>query len=739
MAVDNELGREQLEMLAGVFRAEAVEHIKGLAESFFALEEGRGDEDELLARAFREAHSLKGSSATLGFERVSVVTHRLEDLLGLLRRGEHPVTPAILDRALSTLDLIRVAVESSLPGDDRLSEEEQQAVAALEELTRKAPAVAGEAPDRPAAIPQEPGAAAPGRQGPARQEYIRVAEDRLDQVIAAVGELFEADIQLESFGHELAETAADANRFTETVAALQQRLDNLGFFEESIELAEQARGLHIRLRGIGKRFWQQQRALAKLVHRTQEDLRKIRLAPISSAYVTIRTQVREIARATGKQVALRLSGGEYAVDRKVLEAVEEPLIHLLRNAVDHGLEAPEERVRAGKDAAGILSIAARHTGEAVEIAVTDDGRGVDQEAVRRSLVAKGLYSAERAAELSREQLLDVLFDSGFSTQSEVSRISGRGVGLDVVKHTVERLGGEVRLETDPGVGTTITLRLPLAMSTVRCLLVSVAGRPVAIPAANVEKVLALRADAIQRLGGGEVIEVGGQHVPLGPLAETLGLQDLAGGAGARMPVAALVRFGERRFAFGVDEVIEYGQLVLKPLGDLLERVPCISGISLLGTGRLALVLSPGDLIRAAGGVSREKAGETFRLPEEAAGPRTILVTDDSIATRTLVQTLLESAGFRVLTAADGYKALDLLGRRHVDLVVTDVQMPNLDGLELTRTIKTRSALRHLPVVLVTSLGSDADKTAGMSAGADAYVVKKDLNRGELLATIRQLL
>ncbi len=755
MGTDDDLSREQLEQLAGVFRAEALEHIKGLAAALFALEDGSDDVSELLVRAFREAHSLKGSAGTLGFERVSVVTHRLEDLLGALRRGDHELTPEVLDLALETLDLVRRSAESSLPGDDELSDEEKKAISALERMlvgegdrdAEEEPAQEPQPkeepdPDREAAgerDKREP-AAEEGSAGLRREEFIRVSEQRLDDVIGQVGELFESGIQLQSIGHEIDKVEAASARMVSEFAEMRAKLEKLGLGDEAAELIEQSHNLQFQLRGLAKKYRGEERILSKLVQRSQEGLRKIRLAPVSTIFVALRAQAREISRSVGKKVELSLSGGEYAVDRKVLEAVEEPIAHILRNAVDHGLEPSEKRRAAGKSETGRLSVAASHTGDSVELTISDDGRGIDPEGIRRALVEKRGLPEEQAAELTNEQLHDFLFESGFSTHLGVSEISGRGVGLDVVKHTVERLGGEVRLESVPGAGTSITLRLPLAMSTVRCLLVEVAGRPMAIPATNVEKVVVRRPDEIRVVGGGEVIDLEDQGVPLAPLADILGLEERIGRPGdSEVRIAALVRFGERRFAFGVDEVSEYAQLILKPLGDLLERVPNISGVSLLGTGELALVLNPGDLVRAAGGVSREKSRVALRDEGAAPGPPTILVADDSIATRTLQKTLLESAGYRVLLAEDGYEALQELGGREVDLVVTDIQMPNMDGLELTRTIKSRPALRHLPVVVVTALGSDSDMEAGMAAGADAYVVKKELTRAALVGAIEQLL
>ena len=281
-----------------------------------------------------------------------------------------------------------------------------------------------------------------------------------------------------------------------------------------------------------------------MVHGTQEELRKIRMAPISNVYVTIKRHLREVSKSTGKQLDLYLEGGEYTVDRKILEAIKDPIIHILRNAVDHGIEDKRARAESGKSDVGHVSVIARHTGDAVVMTIGDDGKGIDPEIIRESLMRSGRMTQEQTAELSLDQLFDYLFESGFSTQRQVSSISGRGMGLDVVKYTIERIGGEVHLDSRPGEGTAVTLRLPLGMSMVRCLLVRVSDRALGIPASNVEKVLVLKTEDVQVLGDGEVIHYNGYPVAFSHMGDVLGFtanRTRMRAAGIRL--AVLVRFG----------------------------------------------------------------------------------------------------------------------------------------------------------------------------------------------------
>ncbi|MCP4601887.1 MAG: response regulator [Proteobacteria bacterium] len=768
---------EQLEQLNGVFRAESIEHIKALAEVFFALEDGSEKMPELLTRAFREAHSLKGSAATLGFDRVEAITHKLEDVLGQLSRESVKVTTEIIDLLLSALDTIRLAVDASTPGEEDLTNKESQIIASLNSLTAK---LAGEetpgetketetekhsrietwspseppsqSPSRsPSRSPSQPAqpkreqkptneqtAASPLPQR-TRDEFIRIQESKIEAVIVQVAELFEANLQIESLAPELNRFCTVSTEITEMLGGLLREFERTEYEVDLYPIIERAQNLTNQLKTTSTRFDRDERQLSKLIQNSQEGLRNIRLAPVSTIFVMLRRQVREIGKVTGKRIELFLGGGEYMVDRKVLEAIEEPLVHIMRNAADHGIEDASARRKTGKNEVGRLSVTARHTGDAVEITVADDGKGIDPESIRSSLVEKRVVPKKQAKKLSRDQLFDHLFESGFSTQRDVSKMSGRGVGLDVVKYTIERLGGEVRLDSQLGEGTAITLRLPLAMSTIRCLLVRTAGKVFALPASNVEKVIVPRARDISLVGGGRVIVYKGQNVPFVSLDDLLGLTSRLSTIEDGSRIAIMVSFGERLLAFSIDELIEYTQLILKPLGDLLGRVSNLSGISLLGSGEVALVLNPSDLIRAAGGVRKETSKPIFPTLIDSLETARILVVDDSIATRTLEKTLLESAGFSVMMASDGYKALDTLAANRCDLVITDVQMPNMDGFELTRTIKSRSQFSHLPVILITSLGSDDDKARGLAAGADAYIVKKELTQSELVDTISQLL
>jgi two-component system chemotaxis sensor kinase CheA len=763
-AREMDIPQDQLQYLVSVFHAEAAEHIKALAETLFNLEEGKSDVSQLLVNAFRQAHSLKGSAGTIGFDRVATVTHALEDALGALQKNQQKISTDIVDVLLDTLDVIRRAVKDSQIGDAELTAKETNAAAQCRKVAQDiltassketAPLPITAKTSNPASrvdrmplpsLPPDkesdqklqsvPPAAPVNLQTQTKDEFIRVSEESIENLIGHVGEMFEAHLHLMSVTSDLVRLESS----TENLLRLVQKWisDNIsvGAGGDRDKILDSLKALRAQVGLVSKRFLHDEREFSKLIQNSQDALQKIRLAPVSTIFVMIRRQVREICRVTNKRVELFLDGGEYAVDRKVLEAIEDPLIHLIRNAVDHGMEDAEGRTLAGKPDRGKLSVVARHVGDAVELIVSDDGRGIDPEKVRETIRKRKLVKESEINNLTKDQLFDFLFESGFSTTQDVSKISGRGVGLDVVKFTMERLGGEVRISSRLGKGTSFSLRLPLSMSTLRCLLVRVSGRVMAIPASNVDKVILQNSAEVQRVGGGEVVIYNNQNIALSKLGDLLHMPP---GNKKKTPqrMIVIVSFGERRVAFDVDDIVEYAQLILRPLGDLLERVSYVSGVSLLGTGEVALVLNPSDLVRATGQKMVPRNIEP--AAKEKKNGAIILIVDDSMTTRTLEKTILEGAGYTVLTASDGYQALDVIGSKKCDLVVTDIQMPNMDGLTLTRNIKTQYRYLQLPVILVSSMGSDEDKAKGLESGADAYIVKMDLSQRELVETIEQLL
>ncbi len=456
----------------------------------------------------------------------------------------------------------------------------------------------------------------------------------------------------------------------------------------------------------------------RLLDELQETVLELRMVPLSSIANPFPRAVRDLAAAEGKQVDLQITGAETQLDRVLLDGMSGAINHLLRNAVAHGIEPPDARERAGKPRRGAIELHAQPRGGQVAIQVRDDGGGVPAAAV-----------AEGAR---RGSLVDVLAEAGFSTAEEVSEIAGRGVGLDAVKRQVESVGGSLAIETEPGIGTTTTLLLPVTLALLRVLIVRRGGQRFGLPLASVAEVVAV--EHVMTLGGRPSILVGERSLALCDLAGVLGIvaPDLP-----RVSRALVVDAANGRLAVGCEEVIGEQEIVVKPLGRSLAGVSGYLGAAILGDGAVVLVLDPAHLVRQAPHVSAAVVGATAAPPQEQASK--VLVVDDQFTVRELQRSILRASGYRVEVACDGREALDALGAADdFDLVVTDLQMPEMDGLELLAAIRADPDRSSLPVVVVTSRGSEEDRRRGAQAGADAYIVKDEFDQQALLETVRRL-
>ncbi|MCP3161301.1 hybrid sensor histidine kinase/response regulator [Myxococcus qinghaiensis] len=472
--------------------------------------------------------------------------------------------------------------------------------------------------------------------------------------------------------------------------------------------------------------------LALVAQVARDDLRDLRMVPASQLLEPLRRTVREVSTRLGKDVALELTGGDVRLDRRILDALKDPLLHLVRNAIDHGLESPEERRAAGKSETGRLTVRVEPRGARIGVIVEDDGYGLSPERVRATAVRRGLLSEEEAGKLTDAQAARLVFQPGFSTREQVTATSGRGVGLDVVQAMAARLQGSVDVEFWAGRGTRFTVDLPLTLASALGLLVRTGTTVSAIPSDSVERVLRLTPEDVGTVAGRVVARVDGGQLTFLPLAEAIGLPRLPLAIeSGQVQTAALVVVGGDKVLFAIDEVVGQQEIVVRSLGKHLQSVRHLAGAAVLDDGRVVPVLNAPELVRTA-------RPETRSTGTEARRPR-ILVCDDALTTRFAMKSLLEIAGFPVVTAADGEEAWGVLERTSCQLVVSDWQMPRLDGVGLARRIKSHPTLHSTPIILVTSLDSPEDRAAGLEAGADGYLVKREVERGKLLELVRQLL
>jgi two-component system, chemotaxis family, sensor kinase CheA len=701
-----------------LFADEAESRLATLSELLLELEATGGD-PELLASVFREAHTLKGAAAVVGLADVSRVAHAMEEALEGVRRDQRAATPALVDALLGTVDGMREMVRAVLAGEDRAGQADRL-VASLAEADAPAPAAPTPAPAAPAAAEapppnaaQDPGAAGPptaqagspapapaagdrprapaGGPGKAGADSIRVPVQRLDEMVRLVGEA--------------------AASYLRVGRLLSERLGvDPGGVPELHELS---------------------RVLGDLQQRTLQ----ARMVPFATIAEPLRRAARDLSRSLGKTVEFELRGQETELDRGVLDQVADPLLHLLRNAIDHGVEPPAERQAAGKPSAATVRVHAMQLGSEVVVTVTDDGRGIDVAGVRERASASGADLGD----VADEEAVYAIFRSGLSTARSVTELSGRGVGLDVVRASLEAVRGRVQVRSEPGAGTEFRISVPVTLAVLACLLVEAGGQRYGIPMHSV-----VTAEAAGRgeasVEGQTVIRVRDEVLPVSSLAATLGAGEPA--QGPAVVVASLTR----RHAFEVDALVGQRDVVVKELGPLLRGVEVVAGASVEPDGSILLVLDATSLVDRArrAGPAPSVAARQAPAPAPASRPEhpgqaSILVVDDAPVVRELERSILERAGYQVRTAADGVEALERLTAAPVDLVITDVDMPRCDGFELTRAIRAEPRLAGLPVVILTSNADDADRRRGLDAGADAYVVKSDFDEAALLQVVGRLL
>ena len=748
-------GKDALKQrLLQAFREEAVERLQTLEDALARIRQSPDSANAEIEAVFREVHSLKGAARAIGMSRVEQLCQPWESLLSALKRQALAPIDEHWSLSREAIKTIRRMVREGSPVESTRVVELRQAFerATLGESTDAGTADEEGTTEPPE--PSEPDAGAVPTEADRGGGQLRVSVQRLDSLLFHVEELQQLKLNAE----ELAETGRDASqgfpvwrrdRHDLAVAArqLKNRIENvddslrpplkslLDFVDWSGDFLEQ---WEYRLRQQSDRLQSFARDLATVGDRMRQEFQQVLVLPSRLLVEGLPAMVQDLADDLGKTVRLEIRGDDLQVDKRILDELRSPFQHLVRNAVDHGLERPEHRRDAGKEPAGQLTVAfSQEAGDKFELCVRDDGRGLNSDGLREQALAHGLATEEELADWSDDRLNRLIFTSGFSTSELITDLSGRGLGLAIVQEKVERLGGDVRIETRPGEGTTFVLRLPATLATYRALLVRAADHLLAIPAQVVDRVLRLPANQIDTLENRLTVTLDGQVLPLWRLAELL---DLGGGTvvkGGQWLSLVILTVSETTFALLVDEVLDDQEITVKSLGRQLKRVPNVLGATLLGDGDIVPLLQPQDLLKSA--LRTEAAPLRQGAGEEAEATPRVLVAEDSVTSRGLLKTILESAGYEVVTATDGLEGWNRLKESAFDLLVSDIEMPRLDGFALTERIRNDRQLKELPVVLVTALQSPEDRERGLDAGANAYIVKSGFDQSNLLDVIKRLL
>ncbi|MCP4349998.1 MAG: hybrid sensor histidine kinase/response regulator [Desulfobacterales bacterium] len=546
------------------------------------------------------------------------------------------------------------------------------------------------------------------------------------------------------------------------LSPLAKMLEFINWNKEYIQSAERA------IRMLTKSAEQDNRMLSRMVDDLMSDMKKVIMLPFSTLFEVFPMMIRDLSKKQGKEVDLVITGSEIEIDRRILEEIKDPLIHILRNAVDHGLEEPEDRLKQQKQRQGVINLCISQTdGNKVEINISDDGKGIDSDRIKEEAVKSGLLSEKEAGRINDNGLLSLIFQSGLSSSRIITEISGRGLGLAIVQEKVEKLGGLLSVNTKPGKGTSFTIKLPVTLATFRGVLVRVSDELFIVPASYTDRVMKVRYDDIKTVENRATIPLDEQVVPLLDLADVLkikprpvirdnqmpdnrknsGIQL----AGIKFPITVIVLgTGQNQAAFRVEEVICEQEVLVKSLGRQLARVPRIAGATIMGSGKVVPILNVHDLLKVKEtgfyeGVPQAAEDETSvsGLPdsrEKIPGSKgSVLIAEDSITSRMLIKNILEAAGYSVKTAVDGRDAYSALKTEAFDVVVSDVEMPRMTGFELTEKIRGNAKLAETPVILVTSLSSREDKERGIDVGADAYIVKSNFDQSNLLEVIDRLI
>lgn len=701
----------------------------------------------------RSLHTLKGAARAVGIEATEMLAHALEGAMSQAQNGQRLFDDAfagLLSRSFDAFEDVLSRVTASQPAPD-IANLLREAAGGPASQPPAAPAKKT-APVAQAAV--EPAQPAPEPSAPSADAFIRVHTAVLDELMQHTSEIV-ANVSEEGFASSL-DNAADADAALETwmhtrrgAAAYLRTHRGDPEFAPVVECIEAAEA---RLRTLASqtRLAQQRRRLRdwnlyQMADRLDDSATRVRMSTAGAVFSGFGAMVRSLAAERGLNVEYKSEGLDLPADRAVLQSLRDPLMHVLRNALSHGLEPEAERLAAGKPATGSITLTVRTAGDRLLVSVADDGRGLDYAALASEAVRQRILSPAEAEIAPRERLADLIFRSGFSTSSSLTTLSGRGVGLAVVRHAAARLQGSVRIKSDPGNGTTITISAPITLSGQQMLFASAAGHMFGIPASYVERVLKIKAEDVHTVEGQATCVLADVPLPVHRLSAALRL-DTADTASApkrgTSHVAVLVSVGAQRAILIVDELADVREAVVKPLQLPQEMSGYGAGAVAMSDGSVAVVLNLADLLDASTAVSsRSTSLEVEEAPSGAAvtPPSRILVVDDSITTRSLEKNLFQANGYLVDVAVDGLEALEKLRQSAFDLVVTDIQMPRMDGFQLLEQIKADSTLARIPVIVVSSVEDRNSQERGLRLGAEAFIVKRKFDQREVLETVRQIL
>ena len=781
----SDLPPDLLKELNTVFLAETEERLLQMTNLLTSIQMGALSDQEshdAYETLSREAHSLKGAAGAIGKAEIMHLLQTVEDIFSDIKAELLHSSKPMIDSLFEALDIVNEYAGMDMVGDQRwqtsiqhlssfLNENDEEAFGVLGSLSDfRFNTIEEEEGETPPEISPEPLEGEPLKQKIKRVKNpnlstgdfeakrinsVRINADRLEHLINQTEELLSLQqianvrkeqlqylqsqfhqthrqyqnlrTQIESFNdhlsiHTPAKTGLFAEQIKETVAEVEQGFTSLS--DSLFHLVNQA-----------KQHERQQKLLIKNVLDEALNTGMLSFNELFRNYLTL---MRRLATETGKDFVFTMQGDQIEVDRMILESLNDPMVHLLRNAVDHGMEYPEERAAAGKPPKGEIQLQVHQIdGQTVEIVLADDGRGLDREKILKTAVERGLCPPDTYAALSDEMVFDFIFRSGFSTKGIVTAVSGRGLGMAIVKDTLMSIGGKITIESEWGKGTTFRMQLPISRSIFHGLLLKVGGRPFIIPEDNLKAVIKITNNEIISTGKLKTISYHGKPLQMIDLAGFFGLPNTSQPGKDASLIIIATAFTDR-LAIKVDEIIGIQEVIVKSMGSQLKNINGVAAVTILGEGEIIPILRLSDIIHIAKRQSDAAPAivlsEYIRNPDEDKQKR-LLVADDSTTSRMLIKNILAAAGYEVAVAVDGKDALAKITTEPFDLVVSDVEMPGMNGFELAEAIRGHDEKNHMPIVLITSLSSQEDRERGMEAGANAYIVKSEFDNQAMLEII----
>ncbi len=762
--VDEEKFKEELRQM---FATEAEEHLQAISDGLLAMEKSCDPEaeTETLETVYRAVHSLKGAARAVGSTEIEGVCQATEDIFSLWKRGEVVPERPSFDNIYRAIDSMRQML--SAPGADATERDELIARLALladgtspvaDEQTGSGTAASVTPQEEASTLKHEPPAP---KTVPAAMstEDIRIKTSKLDSLLLKAEQMLTAKLRatqrvsdvaviLDSFAVWSKEWAR-----VRSLPLLPKRLDDAHDAPHATDSHANSEVLQFlrwnesflaklqaHLRALQRSVADDRQTLGAMVDDLLGNAKTVLMLPFATMLRVFPRMVRDISSDQYKEVELNIHGEEVEVDKRILEALKDPMTHLVRNCIDHGIETPDERERVGKPRVARITVSASQvSGNRVEVVVSDDGRGIDLQKLRSKVIREGVATEAEFDAMSEADRLLFVFRSGVSTSTMITDVSGRGLGLAIVREKAEELGGTVTVESAHRKGATFRFMLPSTLATFRAVIVETANRGFAIPTASVKRITRISSSDIQTMQNRETVVLGDEPISLVRLDDLLELPRTAGNANGteRLNVMVLAAAG-KEIAFVVDAVRAEQEVLVKTLGPQLVRVRNIGGATVLGSGQVIPIVNVLDLITSAverGARSSSQAASVQDVPHA----RSVLVAEDSITSRAMLRNILESAGYSVTTAIDGAEALATLKTGEFAAVVSDVEMPRMDGCQLTEQIRGDARLADLPVVLVTARESQADRERGVEAGANAYIVKSSFDQSNLLEVVGRLL